>query len=147
MTFSVTSWCIHSAWSGICACLCKIKMNASCNRQRLIKVAEAALYLSRCPVVLWYLIISFPDNDLAVSILPHCLALCLNVTFFQRWPPFVTSELSTTRATNGNWTPPSMALAPAHNSRYAGVAGGGESKGGRKVEGRARANALCIPNI
>lgn len=132
MTFSVTSWCIHSAPSGICACLCKIKMNAGRNRQRLIKVAEAALYLSRCPVVLWYLIISFPDNDLAVSILPHCLALCLNVTFFQRWPPFVTFELSTTRARHENWTPPSMALALVNNSRYACRGGGeevGESKG------------------
>lgn len=38
------------------------------NRQRLIKVQESALYLSWYPLVLWYLIISFPDNDLAVGI-------------------------------------------------------------------------------
>lgn len=43
-------------------------MNAGGKRQRVIKVREIAADPSCYPVVLWYLIISFPDNDLAVIV-------------------------------------------------------------------------------
>lgn len=68
------------------------------NRHWLIIVSawHPALYLLQCPVVLWCCIISFPDNDLAFSHLPHWPVLCLNVTFFLPPPSFVTSELSNT---------------------------------------------------
>lgn len=58
------------------------------NRQRLIKVQESALYLSWYPLVLWYLIISFPDNDLAVGIpciVFNCNLLSNTASIFHFW--------------------------------------------------------------